>query len=274
MKLFSQILSYTLPLLYLGVIYFYYLIFTGKDKRLQNRTTGMLIGLLVIHAIEIISRLIALNAIPLSTTHDAFSFLAWSILFVYMILELSLKNKGSGLFILSVAFVFELVSSFNVNWTPETNPLLKDPTFAIHASVSIMGYTALVLSALYALMYILQNRNIKKRNLGKLFMQLPAITYLEKMSTRSALIGIILLGIGILEGHLVANDVMGSFWQNDIKVIVIDSIWIIYLIGYSVSRLMKWRGLYMAYFSIIGFLVLILGGSMVIYFSESFHAFY
>ncbi|MBS0000536.1 MAG: cytochrome c biogenesis protein CcsA [Cyclobacteriaceae bacterium] len=274
MKLFSQILSYALPLLYLGVIYFYYLIFTGKDKRLLNKTTGLLIGLLFIHAVEIISRLVALNAIPLSTTHDAFSFLAFSILFVYMILELSLKNKGSGLFILSFAFIFELVSSFNVSWTLETNPLLKDPSFAIHASVSIMGYTALALSALYALMYILQNRNIKKRNLGKLFMQLPAISYLEKMSARSVFIGIILLGIGILQGHLEAYDVMGSFWQNDIKVIVIDTIWIIYLIGYSASRLMRWRGIYMAYFSIFGFLVLILGGSMVIYVSESFHSFY
>lgn len=274
MKLFSQILSYALPLLYLGVIYFYYLIFTGKDKRLVSKTTFMLIGLLIIHAVEIISRLMAIHAIPLSTIHDTFSYLAFSILFVYMILELSLKNKGSGLFILSFAFIFEFFSSFNVSWTVEDNPLLKDPSFAIHASISIMGYTALALSALYALMYILQNRNIKKRNLGKLFIQLPAINYLEKMSIRSVFIGIILLGIGILQGHLEASSVMGSFWQNDIKVIVIDSIWIIYMIGYTVSRLMKWRGIYMAYFSILGFLVLILGGSMVIYFSESFHAFY
>jgi len=274
MKLFSQILSYALPLLYLGVIYFYYLIFTGQDKRLVNKTTYMLVGLLIIHAIEIISRLVAIHAIPLSTMHDGLSFLAFSILFVYMILELSLKNKGSGLFILSFAFIFEFFSSFNVSWTVETNPLLKDPSFAIHASVSIMGYTALALSALYALMYILQNRNIKKRNLGKLFNQLPAITYLEKMSVRSVFIGIILLGIGILQGHLEANSVMGSFWQNDIKVIVIDSIWIIYVIGYAVSRLMRWRGIYMAYFSILGFLFLILGGYLVIYISESFHAFY
>jgi len=274
MKLFSQILSYTLPFLYLAVIYFYYLIFLGKDKRLISKTTPMLIILLILHAIEIISRHVAIKAIPLSTTHDAFSFLAFSILFVYMILELSLKNKGSGLFILSFAFIFELFSSFNVSWTLETNPLLQDPSFAIHASISIMGYTALGLSALYALMYILQNRNIKKRNLGKLFNQLPAISYLEKMSMRSVMIGIILLGIGILDGHFQASDVMGSFWLNDIKVIVIDAVWIIYVIGYFISRLMKWRGIYMAYFSIFGFLFLIIGGSLVIYLSESFHVFY
>jgi ABC-type uncharacterized transport system permease subunit len=137
-----------------------------------------------------------------------------------------------------------------------------------------MGYTALALSAIYALMYILQNRNIKKRKLGKLFLQLPAITYLEKMSVRAVFIGIVLLGIGILQGHWVANDVMGSFWQNDIKVIVIDTIWIIYVIGYLLSRMMKWRGIYMAYFSIFGFLVLILGGTFVIYLLESFHSFY
>ncbi len=274
MKIFSQIVSYSLPVLYLAVIYMYYLIFLGKYKTLEKKTTQVLVALLAIHAADILIRHLALRTIPLSTVHDAFSFLAFSILFVYMILETSLKSKGSGLFILSFAFILEVISTINHSWEPETNKLLQNPVFAVHASLSIMGYTALSLSAIYALMYIIQDYNLKKRNLGKLFMQLPALTYLEKMSIRSVFIGIVLLGIGILLGHIMATELIGAFWPKDVKVIVSDLVWVIYLVGYFFLRRMKWRGEKMAYFSLTGFLILVIGGLIVIYLSESFHEFY
>ena len=274
MKVFSQIVSYALPVLYLAAIYLYYLIFQGNHKSLEKYTTRVLVILLLVHATDITVRHLALKTIPLSTAHDAFSFLAFSILFVYMILETSLKNRGSGLFILSFAFILELISSIYHSWAPETSALLRNPIFAFHASLSIMGYTALSLSAIYALMYIIQDYNLKKRNLGKLFTQLPALTYLEKMSMRSVFIGIILLGAGILLGHIMATKLIGAFWPKDVKVIISDLVWFVYLLGYLFLHRMKWRGEKMAWYSLGGFLLLIMGGLIVLYLSESFHEFY
>jgi ABC-type uncharacterized transport system permease subunit len=139
--------------------------------------------------------------------------------------------------------------------------------------MSITGYTALSLAAIYALMYIIQNNNLKKRKLGNLFMQLPALTYLEKMSLRSVLTGIILLGIGILLGHYQALVMIGEFWPNDIKVITSDMVWIIYVVGYLLTVVKKWRGEKMAKLSLYSFIVLIIGGGIIIYMSESFHKF-
>ena len=274
MKEISQILSYTLPVLYLAVLFIYYLIFSGKNKTLENKTTLFLFLLLSFHSLEIVLRHVSLHTIPLSSAHDAWSFLAYSILFVYMIIEMSLNNRGSGLFILTLAFFFELISSFYTNWEPETNELLMNPTFAIHASMAITGYTALSLSAVYALMYLLQNRNIKEHRLGNLYTQLPPLMYLESMSIRSVIIGIILLGIGVLLGHLQAQKLIGVFWPNDLKVIITDIIWILYVAGYIISKIQHWNGKKMAWLSVSGFLILIIGGGLIIYFSNSFHRFF
>ncbi len=273
MKLFSQILSFSLPVLYLCVIYLYYMIYQGKSKRFTKKTTVFLVLLLVLHGLEIITRNISIHTMPLSSIHDSYSFLAFSILFVYMFLEMGLENKGSGLFILSLAGIFEVLSAFTLNWEAETNELLSNPSFAIHASLSIMGYTALSISAIYALIYLIQNNNLKKRNLGKLFVQLPAITYLESMGIRSVIIGIVLLGAGILLGHFQALKMIGDFWPNDIKVIISDAVWIIYLGGFIISKLLKWRGKRMAYVSLIGYIILIIGGGIIIFMSETFHKF-
>jgi HemX protein len=273
MKITSQLLSYILPLLYLGVIYIYYLLLEGKKKILTNKTTLFLGILLIIHGFEIGLRHVVLKTIPLSTVHDALSFLSFSILFVYMILELRLKNRGSGILILFFAFILELLSTFNLTWEAESNELLSTPTFALHASLSIMGYTAMSLSALYAIMYIIQNHNLKKRNLGKLFTQLPALSYLEKMSIHSAFMGICLLGFGLLLGHVQAEAIIGEFWPKDIKVIASDIIWILYLAGYIIAQFLRLHGRKMAYLSIAGYFILVVGGFLIVYLADTFHEF-
>jgi ABC-type transport system involved in cytochrome c biogenesis permease subunit len=115
MKEISQFLSYLLPVLYLVVLYVYYAVFTGKKKNWTEKTTLFLVVLVIIHGIEIAFRNIAIKTIPLSTTHDALCFLAFSIIVVYMILELSLKNRGSGLIILFFAFILEIISTINLS---------------------------------------------------------------------------------------------------------------------------------------------------------------
>lgn len=274
MKTFSFTISFMLPLFYLGIVILYYRIFTGKIKTRLSKTTPFLIALLIFHLIELAIRIYALGTMPLSSIHDAASFLALSILIVYMIIELSLNNRASGLFILSFAFILEVISTFYLTWEKETNELLTNPYFAVHASMSVMGYTALSLSAIYALMYIIQNRNLKKKKMGLLYTQLPALTYLEKMSIRSVLIGIILLGLGIMHGHFQAHRVFGTYFPMDPKVLLSDAIWLFYFFGYVLSRIMKWRGRWMANLALSGFFVLLMVSVLVMFLMESFHRFF
>lgn len=272
MKIFSEVLSYTLPVFYLTVIYIYYIIFAKQKKHLKSKTTFALSTLVVLHFIELLTRHIALNTIPLSTVHDAFSFIAFSLIVIYLFIELSIRNKSTGLYILSFAFILELASTFYISWEPETNSLLTDKNFAIHASLSIMGYSALSLSAIFAFLYVRQDNNLKKKKLTN-SLHLPALTYLENMSMRSVLIGIILLGLGIFHGHLHANNILGTFWPEDIKVYYSDMILMVYLLAYIVSRVMNWRGKWMAYLSLTGFSVLIIVGLIMVILADSFHRF-
>lgn len=271
--MFSQIISYLLPVLYLGAVYLYYLLFTEKNKSLVTKTTWILGILAFIHLVEILSRNLALNTMPFSTAHDAYSFIAFSVLFVYMISELGMEQRGAGLFIISIAFILELFSVVHMSWQAETNEMLSNKTFAIHASMAITGYTGLLLAAIYSLMYIIQNHNLKKRNIGNVFQQLPSLTYLEKMNKRSVVTGIIVLGIGIMLGHYQMM-IIGEYQPKDLKVIITDVVWILYIIVYLVAMKNNWSGERMAYWSLYGFLIFIVGGGLMIYASDSFHKFY
>lgn len=273
MKVFSQTLSYILPLLYLAVVYLYYGIFLGKRKSLAGKTTPLLVALLFAHAVEIATRLLALKTMPLSTVFDGLSFLAFSILFIYTLIESSVKNKSSGLFVLLFAFLVKLLSSFSYSWEQETSDLLSSPTFAVHAFLTLIGCTAITLSALYAVMYIIQHRNMKQRRFGVFYRQMPPVDYLERMSIRSVALGVITLGLGIVLGHLETARVFGSSWIPDPKVIITDVIWALYSISYILARAFRWRGRWMAYLSLSGFLVLMTSGILVYVVSGTFHKF-
>lgn len=274
MKIFSQSLNYILPVCYLYVIYIYYRIFKNQQRELEGRTVYLLLLLLILHCLSIVFRIMALKMMPLGTIFDAFSFLSFSIVVVYFFIELTIRNKSTGLFILSFAFFFETVAIFHYKWGVQHNEILSHPIFAIHAGMTIMGYTSLSLSAIYALLYIIQDKNMKRKKFSNLAMQLPPVTYLENMSIRSVFIGIMIMGIGLTLGHLQAHYMFGKYWFSDPKVIVTDLIFIFYLVGYITVHIFKLRGRWMAWLSLAGFIILLASAISVVTISHSFHNFY
>ncbi len=273
MRNISQAISVILPVLYLAVTFIYGLIFFGQKKQLERKTLILLLGLIGVHSIEIILRGVALGALPFATLFDALSFWAYALVWVYFLIELTVKNRATGLFVLILAFLMQLLSSLLYSWNLTPNPMLNNPVFAIHVIFTIMGYTAICISSLYALLYIMLNHNIKFHRFGLVYDKLPSLSILERLSIRSVQIGIILLGLGILLGHLRAGVLLQSYWPADPKVFLTDMIWIIYISGYSIAQIKKWRGRWMAYLSLTSFLLLILVNISVSFLLDSFHHF-
>ena len=273
MRTVSQAISVLLPTLYLLVVLYYGLIFFGRSKKWEIQSTGVLIILLIIHATEILLRGLAIGSIPLSTKFDALSFLALLIVIVYLIIESTVKNRGTGFFTLSLAFVIQSISSVLYSWDLTQSPLLSNPIYAIHVVFTILGYTAICISALYAFMYTMLNHNIRNHQLGNIYDKLPSLQLLEKMSIRAIQIGLFALGLGIFLGHLRAGAILGNYWPLDAKVFFSDLIWFGYALGYIIAQFRKWRGRWMAYLSMTGFAILVLANTTILFIENTFHQF-
>jgi ABC-type uncharacterized transport system permease subunit len=272
-KTISQILSLLLPAIYLAVIIFNAFIFFGRNKKYENRVPLIIISLIGIHIIHIILRGLAIKTIPLATKLDALSFLALAIISLILIIELSSKNKTTILFALILSFIIQTISSLTYSWAFVPHPLLVNSTYAIHVVLTILGYSAISISALYALLYIMLNHNIKYRRLGIIYEKLPPLRNLERLSIRSIQIGVITLGLGILVGHLQAKQVLGTYWPMDPKVIYNNLIWFGYFLGLVIAQIFKWRGRWMAYLAMVGFGILIFTNIMIIFIDSTFHQF-
>jgi ABC-type uncharacterized transport system permease subunit len=273
MSLQTLLLNAVLPLMHALVVAMYVQIFTGRGKRLTRYTSLVLISLLLLHFIELTLRHYLYQTYFLGTTHDAFSFLAFSIVLVYLLIEWRTKVKASGLFILTFALFVEVFSALNFTMVPRKIVTMADPRFMVHATMAIIGYTALSLSALYAMMYLYQHRNLKFRRINLLSAQLPPLNELERMSVMSVLVGILFLGLGLFHGHLQSAHTMNQFFPLDSRVILSDVIWLFYAGGYALAKLMKWRGKMMAYLSLAGFFSLTAVTVLVVLWTHNFHQF-
>ena len=273
MKTSSQMLSMLLPVIYLFFIFIIAYIFFGRNKNLENKIPLMIIILIVVHSAQIILRGMAIEMVPLSTKFDALSFLALAIVILILIIEYSNENKTIVYFAVLLSFIIQSISSMFYSWNLTPHPLLSNPIYAVHVLLAILGYSAISISALYALLYIMLYHNIKNHRFGIIYEKLPSLGHLERLSIRSVKIGIITLGLGILVGHLHAGDALGTYWPIDDKVIYNNIIWFGYFIGFFITQVYKWRGRWMAYLAMVGFGVLIITNIMIIFIDYTFHQF-
>jgi ABC-type uncharacterized transport system permease subunit len=249
----SQIISLLLPAIYLIVVFLNAYIFFGRNKKLENKVPSMIISLIVIHVIHLIIRGLAIETIPLATKLDALSLLALAIISLILIIEISSDNRTTIFFAVLLSFLIQTISSMFYSWELLPNPLLVNSLYTIHVVLTILGYSAISISALYALLYVMLNHNIKNHRLGIIYEKLPPLRNLERLSIRAVQIGIITLGLGILAGHFQAKEVLGTYWPIDPKVIYNNIIWFCYFLGLVIAQIFKWRGRWMAYLAMVGF---------------------
>ncbi len=106
-----------------------------------------------------------------------------------------------------------------------------------------------------------------------LFRSLPVLETLENMARYATGVGIVLLGIGIMLGHLWAYKVLGYFFKLDIKIIVSDIAWLSYVIGWVYVKFKGLHGLRMSQVSMWGFVLFFVVLAIGNIFASTFHQF-
>jgi len=72
----------------------------------------------------------------------------------------------------------------------------------VHVSVNVLGIAAFTLAFAVAIAYIIQERMLRRRQLGGVFKRLPALDVLDSLGLRLVTIGFPLFTIGVLTGTM------------------------------------------------------------------------
>lgn len=142
------------------------------------------------------------KACPIHSLSDVLVFTAWSIVLFYLLVgpayRLSLLGAFTSPLLLFLLLLAQLAPS-------DKAPIaigLQDPWVEFHAAFSLIAYGAFGLAGVAGLMYLLQDRQLKRRKGGILLYNLPPITDLAIANGRLLWLGFGLLTIGFGAGFL------------------------------------------------------------------------
>ncbi len=170
---------------------------------------------------------------PITDVVDIFIFLSWSMMLLYFLLGPPFRVSLLGMFTAPLVFVFQSVALLlPIEGGGATGPI--DPWLEMHASVSLVAYGAFALAFVAGVMYLVQDRQLKKHHLKTLFYNLPPINLLGKSIFRLLAIGFLLLSAGIASAFAMKESPSAG------HLVMTLAVWAIYGL---IVLFQVWRGL-------------------------------
>lgn len=195
------------------------------------------------------------------TLRGGFVLMAWLIGGTYLLVQRFYHLPSVGAFVTPLVLLVLVPTLFGEGGSPGVAPeTVRHPALTFHVITASLGVALFAIAFGVALMYLLQEREVKGKNFGALFSRLPPLQSLDNLTQRLVRLGFVVFTVALLAGQLMAHKVWKNTWAPDPQQISSLVIWLLY--GAMVQlRHAGWHGRRYAWLTMVGFTLVI--GSML-----------
>ena len=265
--------------LYLVSFLGYLTFVTSRKKVLGTLSFSLLLIGLIIHSGGLVSRWMETHQtgygyIPLSNMYESLIFFSWTIVLIYLILELKYRQKIIGVFVTPFAFLAialtSIIPGVDARITPLV-PALQSNWLTIHVTTCFFGYACFAISFGISILYLIRDR--RKGGKEDVSRWLPSAPLLDEINYKSIVIGFPMLTLGIVTGAAWANYAWGTYWSWDPKETWSLITWFVYAAFLHARFTRDWRGKKAALLSIFGFVAVLFTYFGVNYLLSGLHSY-
>ncbi len=242
---------YMLALLH-AVLYF----FLGYEN-LTKVTNGFVVAGLILNIVFIINACQTANGFITSSLAGIFQLLTGALAFGYLLIIFKYKKSSVSLFVLPVIV---LIGAFT--YTLKNIAVLhtesKSFWLYIHLPFTILGSALFMIAAIVGLMYVVQDRQLKKKSFGIIFHRFPPVNVLNQLNTTALTVGFSFFSIGLIAGIVWGLIEWGGTLVFTPKLIFALITWIIFGIILIIKYTKGLSPVNTAIWSILGFLSIII----------------
>ncbi|BDV43623.1 c-type cytochrome biogenesis protein CcsB [Geotalea uraniireducens] len=194
---------------------------------------------------------------PLSNLYESVVFFSWSIVLIFLLLDVRYRYRVIGAFVIPFALFGMAWAQLGLDSGIEPLvPALQSNWLLYHVITCFIGYAAFAVACGISIMYLLQSgkeqadRPAQSGGIAALF---PPARVLDDLNYRAIVIGFPLLTLGIITGAAWANYAWGTYWSWDPKETWSLIVWFIYAAFLHARFTRGWIGRRAAWLSIAGF---------------------
>jgi ABC-type transport system involved in cytochrome c biogenesis permease subunit len=233
----------------------------------------LLAGGMVAHYFALLERARGLHTVPYHDLSGSMSLFGWLLAVTYVGLELFHRQRSVGAFVLPFIIAFFVVSQL----APADRlaaPPAKGIIFAFHVTLSILAYAAFGLSCVLSVIYLGEQRLLRKHRVGDVVWRLPSLEILDRMSQSSVVVGLTSIAIGTALGFVWVERLTGEFWHYDPKYVVTLLVLAAYIFYLRLARNPGWRGARASQLCIFNFAIVIFSFTVVNLFFSRAHRYF
>ncbi len=206
------------------------------------------------HSLSILHRAIFSGFFPFATPFDGLSFFSWTVVGLFLLVRYRVSSPVLGAFATPLASVILLYGSrFSYQTQAPLLPVMVSLWLPVHVVLAVAGHGVFALMAVGGLMYLWQERLIKRKRINRLHRLLPSLETLDTMNRHGLAFGFFLLTLGIITGAMWAGSAWGSYWSWDPKETASLVTWFAYAAMVHQRLVLGWRGRRAAWLAIFGF---------------------
>ncbi|MDD5350068.1 MAG: cytochrome c biogenesis protein CcsA [Chthoniobacteraceae bacterium] len=184
---------------------------TGRHG-LRRFHVAMMAGGFALQTLFLLQRGRTIGHCPLTDLFEVLAFLSWSAALFYFGIGRAFRLSLLGMFTAPLLVLLQTGALLAPIDPPHRLFAPHNPWVQFHAALCVMAYGAFALAGVAGVMYLAQERQLKRRHLGVFFFEMPPIADLATANLRLLWAGILLLSAGLASAASIGMAVAPSVW--------------------------------------------------------------
>ena len=228
-----------------------------QKKEIYRWSYRIVLAGFIFHTLYLGQQYYVLGSASVLTLKSALSFFSWTIIGAYLVFHLKFRLMVLGSFIAPLAAFLMILSATIPGVEVTVRPIFRSIWLPVHVGTIFIGNGIFAVTFMAAIMYLIQEHQIKRKKFGSFYSRLPSLETLDSVNYYSLVSGFPFLTVGMITGSVYAQYALGSYWQWDPKEVWSLITWLFYASLLHERLAVGWRGRRAAIMSIIAFLILI-----------------
>lgn len=185
---------------------------------------------------------------PAVNAREALSFAAWLMCGVYLLVSLRHRVPVVGALVVPVTLVLDLLARLSPR--PELSRGIS-ALGAVHITLASAGVALFAVAAGGAVIYLIEERNLKQHRAGRLFGRGPALETLDTLNRRCVIFGFPLFTVAVVTGTVWGIELHDALFTPQYSIAL--AAWLLYAVLLVARMTAGWRGRRAALLTLGGF---------------------
>lgn len=196
----------------------------------------------VFHLVSIVEQGLVNHRCPITNFYETLSMCGFLVAVLFLFVHWRYRVASLAPFIFPLVFMMALVSSLGKPVGGWSSLEVRNAWLTAHIVLVLLGYAALVFTAVAALLYLVQERQLKRKKSWGLSLRLPPLATLDELISKSMALGFVFITIAVIFGTTWAFVELKTEWLGHPKIIISFVTWGVYLAMVFFRVTAGWRG--------------------------------